>query len=125
MENPYGWKYPKDNKAAAPEPPPTGHGDMVIFEVTADLIARAKMGIEKCNTPLRVNNGRDALNDLYQELLDATMYLKQAIMERDLMRSELAAEKGSCTGAGNDCNACACSECDGDHISVIEGGLDV
>lgn len=56
---------------------------MVIFKVTDDLVARAKMGIRKYGTPLRAHNGRDALNDLYQELLDAVMYIKQLIMEQE------------------------------------------
>lgn len=75
-------------KASTPEPAPTGNGDMVIFEVTDDLVARAKMGIREYGTPLRANNGRDALNDAYQESLDMCMYLKQAIMERDSSQPE-------------------------------------
>jgi len=43
--------------------------------------ARRKMGIEKYGTPLQPNNGRNALIDAYQEVLDLAVYLKQKIIE--------------------------------------------
>jgi hypothetical protein len=48
-----------------------------------DLKARSNMGRAKYGTRLKTNNGRDALMDAYQEILDALMYLKQEIMERE------------------------------------------
>lgn len=53
--------------------------DMVI----ADLEARKRVGIERYGTTLQPHNGRDALYDLYQELLDACNYVRQCIYERD------------------------------------------
>jgi hypothetical protein len=47
----------------------------------ADLEARAKLGMERYGTPLMTHNGRDPLADLYQELLDALMYLGQYMLE--------------------------------------------
>jgi hypothetical protein len=41
------------------------------------------MGKKKYGVPLRANNGRDALQDLYEELIDATQYIKQEMVERD------------------------------------------
>lgn len=99
-------------KAATPEKPPTGNG-AIVFEyvaqkltamilaaclpqalgpldsadglaaVLSDLEARAKVGREKYGTFLRVNNGRQAIVDLYQEVQDAIMYSAQARMEGD------------------------------------------
>lgn len=48
-----------------------------------DLITRAEMGQSKYGTKLRINNGRRAIVDLYQELMDALMYSQQARMEGD------------------------------------------
>jgi hypothetical protein len=65
------------------QPRPTGNGQVVLFEVLKDLRKRAVAGHEKYGTLLRVNNGRDALVDAYEEALDLCMYLKQTLMERD------------------------------------------
>jgi hypothetical protein len=70
-------------RAASPEPPPEGQGDVVLGHVFDDLAARAQMGRQKYGTLLRINNGRDPLWDAYQEALDLVMYLRQAILERD------------------------------------------
>lgn len=81
-----------------PEPMPSGNGQPVsealVAELRADwgrtpetldivegILSRSKVGSEKYGTFLRVNNGRDSVNDLEQELLDALQYLKQARME--------------------------------------------
>lgn len=47
----------------------------------ADLLKRTEMGTKKYGTPLRVNNDRNALLDLYQEIQDAIMYAMQCRME--------------------------------------------
>lgn len=46
-----------------------------------DLLKRTEMGTKKYGTPLRVNNGRNGLLDLYQEIQDAIMYSMQCRME--------------------------------------------
>ena len=50
--------------------------------VRADLEDREAMGIRKYGTPLQPGNGRDALQDAYEEALDLACYLKQALLER-------------------------------------------
>ena len=70
------------------QPPPTGNGQVVLFEVLKDLRKRAIAGRVKYGTMLRVSNGRDALVDAYQESLDLCMYLKQVLMERDKCNKE-------------------------------------
>lgn len=65
------------------QPAPTpGTGDMWRL-VMSDMEARRDHGIETYGTPLQAFNGRDALTDLYQELLDAVVYLRQFMLERD------------------------------------------
>jgi hypothetical protein len=54
----------------------------VIDQVMADLQERAEAGKAKYGTYLETHNGRDALWDLYQEILDAAMYVRQSLMER-------------------------------------------
>lgn len=50
--------------------------------VQADIAARKKQGIKTYGKPLRANNGRNALQDAYEECLDMACYLKQAIEEQ-------------------------------------------
>ena len=49
--------------------------------VIQDIEDRKVIGIERYGTLLQKNNGRDALQDLYEELLDACMYCKQLLEE--------------------------------------------
>lgn len=51
--------------------------------VLADISARVDKGTKEYGEPLTSHNGRDALQDAYEEALDMAMYLKQAIVERD------------------------------------------
>ncbi len=51
--------------------------------VMTDMQTRDQEGRRKYGTPLQPHNGRDALADCYQELLDAVCYMRQAIFERD------------------------------------------
>lgn len=65
------------------QPLPSEGQQNVSEAVKADLDERIRLGIQRYGKPLQTFNGRDALLDLYQELLDAVHYVKQAIMERD------------------------------------------
>ena len=53
-----------------------------VAGVLTDLERRSKEGIKEYGTQLYTNNGRDALMDAFQEAIDLTMYLAQAILER-------------------------------------------
>lgn len=68
--------------AAENQQAPTGNGEIVLNGVIEDLVARSDSGTKKYGTPLRVFNGRSAMMDLYQEILDAAMYVKQHLMEK-------------------------------------------
>jgi hypothetical protein len=44
----------------------------------SDMRARDALGRERYGVPLQAGNGRDALRDLYEEVLDACAYARQA-----------------------------------------------
>ena len=79
-----------------PQPAPTGDGVPVWPAVMADLQerplrqfrhlvphmqARHEFGLAKYGTPLKTNNGRDAMVDALQEALDLVAYLSQLLLE--------------------------------------------
>ena len=68
--------------ATAKQATPKGSGNPILGMVLADLTNRALEGADKYGEPLKAHNGRNALWDLYQELLDAAMYIRQAIEEQ-------------------------------------------
>lgn len=49
--------------------------------VMRDMQNRNKAGVEKYGTPLQPHNGRNSLQDAYEEALDLAVYLKNAIIE--------------------------------------------
>lgn len=51
--------------------------------VMTDMRDRDESGLRKYGVRLQADNGRDVLVDTYQELLDAVVYIRQAIYERD------------------------------------------
>lgn len=57
--------------------------EQVLPHVMADMAARIAKGADQYGEPLTTFNGRDALQDAYEEALDLALYLKQAIMERE------------------------------------------
>ena len=61
-------------------PIPNDHPHIVDL-VIEDLHARRRVGIERYGTALQAFNGRSALRDLYEELLDAVQYARQVIEE--------------------------------------------
>ena len=65
------------------EPDPIHTDEKPIWElVIEDMRHRDNEGRRKYGTPLQASNGRDALVDLYQELLDAAVYIRQEIERR-------------------------------------------
>lgn len=63
------------------KPPESSHYPPVWDVVIADMQERKEMGKEKYGTYLRAFNGRNALVDAYQEVLDLAVYLRQLIIE--------------------------------------------
>jgi len=57
-------------------------GKVNVWElVITDMKERDKFGEDKYGTKLQTFNGRNALIDAYQEVLDLAVYLKQKILE--------------------------------------------
>lgn len=59
--------------------------------VIADIQERKRVGIERYGTLLQALNGRDALVDTYQEILDGAQYIRQEIEERRLFLDSVGA----------------------------------
>lgn len=74
----------RDPKPTADEPMPVINSRPAIQDlVIEDIQERKREGTLKYGTPLQPFNGRSALRDLYQELLDATQYIRQLIYEEE------------------------------------------
>jgi hypothetical protein len=63
-------------------PDKDSQGPDIWLLVLADMGQRRIDGIAKYGVPVRPNNGRDALIDAYQEVLDLCVYLRQEIERR-------------------------------------------
>ena len=66
-------------------PPKRTDGPPVWDLVIADMHARDATGRARYGTPLQAFNGRRALVDAYQEILDLAVYVRQEIEERRLI----------------------------------------
>lgn len=65
------------------QPAPQGNASTPVWDlVIADMRNRDQAGRRKYGVPLQANNGRDQLQDAYEEALDLVVYLRAAIEER-------------------------------------------
>jgi hypothetical protein len=78
----------KANGSPQPAPVQTAHPAAWSLGI-ADMAQRDVMGSEKYGTRLQPGNGRDSLQDAYEEALDLAVYLRTAIYERDLARKKV------------------------------------
>lgn len=66
------------------EPMPVKNELPAVWDlVIKDIKDRDEFGTKKYNTRLQPFNGRNVLVDLYQELLDAVVYVRQLIYENE------------------------------------------
>ena len=66
------------------QPPPDVNDLPAVWDlVIVDIAERDAIGAQKYGVRLQPHNGRDVLVDTYQELLDAVVYLRSVIYERD------------------------------------------
>jgi hypothetical protein len=56
--------------------------DQVFSKMETLIEARAEVGEAKYGRRLQTNNGRNPLQDLLEELLDACNYMKQCLLEK-------------------------------------------
>jgi hypothetical protein len=72
----------RNEYSATEQPTPIQNQKPAVWDlVIKDMTDRDQWGRSKYGTPLQPFNGRDALVDLYQELLDAVVYCRQVIEE--------------------------------------------
>jgi hypothetical protein len=70
----------RDPKRDQPLPAP---GELNVQEVLSKVvIERMRYGIEKYGSPLETFNGRDPIRDVWEELIDALVYMTQVRLER-------------------------------------------
>jgi hypothetical protein len=82
------------NPAIYAQPFPKSEQADVWPLVIKDMTDRDRLGRAKYGIPLRIRNGRDALVDAYQEVLDLSVYMRQEIEERrELMEAIEAVKK--------------------------------
>ena len=66
-----------------PKPSKNNPNPAVWDIVIKEMKARDDFGLKKYGARLKANNGRDTLQDLYEELLDAIVYCRTLMYERD------------------------------------------
>lgn len=82
----------RDPERDQPLPQP-GKVDVQLYLMKA-IAARREHGIRKYGQPLESSNGRVALLDLWEELLDALSYLTQALVEQGVPLEGVAVPEG-------------------------------
>jgi len=80
---PFGPAPTKPQREGDQQPPTPNNLPEIHDLVCGDIQARKRLGTERYGTPLQPHNGRDALRDHYEELLDACAYARQMLFERD------------------------------------------
>ncbi|WP_328436898.1 hypothetical protein OHA71_06440 [Streptomyces sp. NBC_00444] len=66
------------------QPQPRHNNEPYVKDaLIADIEELCERRRVKYGTHLQPNNGRDALQDAYEELVDGALYLKQLLIERD------------------------------------------
>lgn len=63
---------------------PTDAKRSIFHRLEADMVERDALGAERYGVRLQPFNGRDALADCYQEVLDGIVYARQALIDGDL-----------------------------------------
>jgi hypothetical protein len=68
-----------------PKPPTRHHAapGTVWDLVVRDMHGRDELGCRKYGKPLLPNDGRKTLWDVYEELLDAAVYIRKRILEEE------------------------------------------
>lgn len=74
----------KQRPGDQPLPTPNDSRDIQSM-VIDDIGKRRSVGIERYGTALQPFNGRNSLRDAYEEAMDLVMYLKQRLVEEDLI----------------------------------------
>lgn len=66
------------------QPQPVQNDHPAVWDlVLEEMKARDSLGESRYGVRLQPHNGRDSLRDLFEELLDGVVYLRQLMYERD------------------------------------------
>ena len=72
------------------QPRPKPNDSTPVWEqVIQDMRARDEQGFKTYNTRLQKHNGRNSILDMYEEILDSTVYCKTFLLEANDMKNEL------------------------------------
>ena len=71
--------------------PKANRGPSIHKMVIADIEARMELGISRYGVALQAHNGRDVLQDIYEEILDAAVYIKTEMVQRSMSKEEYEA----------------------------------
>jgi hypothetical protein len=74
--------------AEQPDPVPNDRPSLHDLLVK-DILERKQLGLARYGTIIQPFNGRDQLQDCYEEQLDQLVYLKAALIERDELLRQL------------------------------------
>ena len=89
---------PELKKRPGDQPLPVINEHPYVQDAVIDYIEKRKqIGISRYGTALQPHNGRDAMRDAFEEVIDLAVYLAQVIIERD--GSLFDAQADSSTGA--------------------------
>jgi len=69
------------------QPAPDGGRGNVQALVREDLEVRERVGVDRYGRPLQLFNGRNAMVDAYQEVLDLACYLRQHLAEQEALET--------------------------------------
>lgn len=64
-----------------PQPTPNDRPP-IVDAVIQDMRDRKQLGIDRYGTSLQAFNGRNSLQDAYEEVIDLSVYLKQSLVEK-------------------------------------------
>ena len=81
-----------DHQPETEQPLPKPGGESVTDRLIERLLERQKKGIATYGRSLETFNGRDAIRDLEEELLDGLQYLTQVRLEREALEAKIEAD---------------------------------
>ena len=54
--------------------------------MAADILKRKQLGVERYGKPLEPFSGKDMIQEAFEEILDAMVYIKMALIEREIKK---------------------------------------
>lgn len=112
---------PSELERDQPDPRPNDR-PAVWSLVIEDMRRRDHVGRQRYGTPLQPHNGRDGLVDLYQEILDAAVYIRQEIEERADLRAEVERLRAGIRRHRDYCGDDRCHLDDGELYALLPEG---